>query len=104
VAETAFAVSFFHAALLIRVSPISATERSGVTRMSSQTTATAAPTEHRILRRAEVEAKTGFKRAHIYSLMKEGKFPKALRLGVRAVGWDSVEIEQWIADRLKERA
>ena len=37
-------------------------------------------------------------------LMKEGKFPKALRLGVRAVGWDSVEIEQWIADRLKERA
>jgi len=72
--------------------------------MSSQTTATAALTEHRILRRAEVEAKTGFKRAHIYSLMKEGKFPKALRLGVRAVGWDSVEIEQWIAERLKERA
>ncbi len=25
-------------------------------------------------------------------------------LSVRAVGWDSVEIEQWIADRLKERA
>ena len=62
------------------------------------------PAEHRILRRAEVEAKTGFKRAHIYSLMKEGKFPKALRLGVRAVGWDSEEVEQWIADRLDERA
>lgn len=53
--------------------------------MSSQTTAPAVPAEHRILRRAEVEAKTGFKRAHIYSLMKEGKFPKALRLGVRAL-------------------
>lgn len=73
--------------------------------MSSQTTAPAAPAaEHRIMRRAEVETKTGFKRAHIYSLMKEGKFPKALRLGVRAVGWDSMEIEQWIADRLNERA
>ncbi|MBB0025186.1 AlpA family transcriptional regulator [Chitinivorax sp. PXF-14] len=73
--------------------------------MSSQTIAPAAvAAEHRIMRRAEVEAKTGFKRAHIYSLMKEGKFPKALRLGVRAVGWDSVEIEQWIADRLNERA
>jgi len=59
--------------------------------------------ERRILRRAEVEAKTGFKRAHIYNLMKAGKFPKALRLGVRAVGWDSVEIDQWIADRLQER-
>ena len=41
--------------------------------MSSQTTATAATAEHRILRRAEVEAKTGFKRAHIYSLMKIGR-------------------------------
>ena len=72
--------------------------------MSSQTNAPAVPAEHRILRRAEVEAKTGFKRAHIYSLMKEGKFPKALRLGVRAGGWDSVEIDSWITERLKERA
>ncbi|HHQ4823036.1 TPA: AlpA family transcriptional regulator [Pseudomonas aeruginosa] len=62
------------------------------------------PNEHRILRRAEVEAKTGFKRAHIYNLIKEGKFPKPLRLGVRAIGWDSVEIDQWITDRLRERA
>ena len=72
--------------------------------MSSQTTEPAVPAEHRILRRAEVEAKTGFKRAHIYSLMKEGKFPKALRLGVRAVGWDSIEIDQWIDERVNNRA
>jgi len=72
--------------------------------MSEQPSALSAPAERRILRRAEVEQKTGFKRAHLYSLMKEGRFPKALRLGVRAVGWDSVEIDQWIAERLKERA
>ena len=60
-------------------------------------------TERRILRRAEVEAKTGFKRAHIYNLMNAGKFPKAIRLGIRAVGWDSAEIEQWINQRLEER-
>ena len=71
--------------------------------MSSQNEAQSVAVERRILRRPEVEQKTGFKRAHIYNLMKEGKFPKALRLGVRAVGWDSVEVEQWIADRLKER-
>ena len=59
--------------------------------------------ERRILRRDEVEAKTGFKRAHIYNLMKEGKFPKAMRLGIRAVGWDSLEIEQWIAERCNQR-
>ncbi len=29
--------------------------------------------DRRILRRAEVEAKTGFKRAHIYNLMNDGK-------------------------------
>ena len=72
--------------------------------MTAQTIATASPNEHRILRRAEVEAKTGFKRAHIYNLIKVGKFPKPLRLGVRAIGWDSVEIDQWISDRLRERA
>jgi prophage regulatory protein len=73
--------------------------------MYSQPPATAVtPVEHRILRRSEVEAKTGFKRAHIYSLIKEGEFPRPLRLGVRAVGWDSVEIDQWITARLKRRA
>ena len=61
------------------------------------------PVERHIMRREEVERKTGFKRAHIYNLMKEGKFPKALRLGIRAVGWDSAEIDSWITERLKER-
>ncbi|MBX6319532.1 AlpA family transcriptional regulator [Pigmentiphaga sp.] len=59
--------------------------------------------EHRILRLDEVEAKSGFKRAHIYNLMKAGKFPRAIRLGIRAIGWDSLEIEQWIAERRKQR-
>lgn len=60
--------------------------------------------ERRILRLDEVEAKSGFKRAHIYNLMRKGQFPKALRLGVRAVGWDSIEIDQWIAERINNRA
>jgi prophage regulatory protein len=60
--------------------------------------------ERRILRRPDVEAKVGFKRAHIYELVKEGKFPKPIQLGVRAVGWDSAEIDQWILDRIRERA
>lgn len=59
--------------------------------------------ERRIMRRAEVEQKTGFKRAYLYQLTKEGKFPKARRIGIRAVGWDSAEIDQWIADRLNQR-
>lgn len=59
--------------------------------------------DRRILRRAEVEQKTGFKRAHLYTLMREGRFPKALRLGIRAVGWDSQEVDAWIAERRNHR-
>ena len=61
------------------------------------------PGERRILRLDEVEAKSGFKRAHIYGLMKKGEFPQALRLGVRAVGWDSTEVDLWISERIKNR-
>ncbi|WP_082816311.1 AlpA family phage regulatory protein [Pseudomonas citronellolis] len=60
--------------------------------------------ERHIMRREEVERITGFKRAHIYNLMKQGKFPKARRIGLRAVGWDSMEIAQWISERLTEKA
>lgn len=56
--------------------------------------------QRRILRRPEVESRTGFKRAHIYSLMSRGLFPKAVPIGSRAVGWDSLAIECWVADRL----
>jgi prophage regulatory protein len=59
--------------------------------------------ERRIMRREEVELKTGFKRAHIYNLMKEGKFPQAKRIGLRAVGWDSLEIDRWIIERLEQQ-
>lgn len=71
--------------------------------MSTQSTSSEASNTRRLLRRAEVEAKIGFKRAFIYKLMKLGKFPKPVRTSTRAVRWDSIEIDQWIAARVKER-
>lgn len=71
--------------------------------MTQQNESTPSALEHRILRRSEVERKTGVKGAHIYNLMNQGKFPKSIRLGVRAVGWDAAETDQWIADRLQDR-
>lgn len=56
--------------------------------------------QRRILRRPEVEMRTGFKRAHIYSLISRGLFPKPVPIGSRAVGWDSLAIERWVEDRL----
>lgn len=54
----------------------------------------------RILRLPDVEFRTGFKRAHIYSLINQGRFPRSVQLGPRAVGWDSLAIEQWVEDRI----
>ncbi|MBM7062826.1 AlpA family transcriptional regulator [Pseudomonas sp. UL073] len=64
--------------------------------------ATAQPTR-RILRLPTVKAATGLGRTKIYDLMKEGRFPKSRRIaGARAVGWDSGEIEVWIAEQMGE--
>lgn len=71
--------------------------------MSTSVTSFEASTTRRLLRRSEVEAKIGFGRAFIYRLMKQGKFPKPVRTSSRAVRWDSVEIDLWIAARLNER-
>lgn len=65
-------------------------------------TSTASPTSRRILRLPEVMNTVGFRRAHIYNLMAEGKFPKPKRIGARAVGWDSEEIEAWITEQLED--
>ena len=54
----------------------------------------------RILRLPEVELRTGFKRAHIYSLISQGRFPRSVQLGPRAVGWDSLAVEKWVEDRI----
>ena len=53
-----------------------------------------------ILRLPEVERRVGFKRAHIYNLIGRGLFPRSVSLGARAVGWDSLAVEQWIEDRI----
>lgn len=57
--------------------------------------------ERQIWRLQKVMGATGFGRAWIYQLMAKGEFPKARRIGTRAVGWDSFEVERWIADRLE---
>lgn len=61
------------------------------------------PVQRRILRLPEVSRLCGFKRSNIYLLMTQGEFPKAKPIGARAVGWDSLEIEDWIAARLEGR-
>jgi prophage regulatory protein len=60
--------------------------------------------QNRLLRRPQVEALTGMKRSQIYALMNDGKFPKAIKLGVRIVAWIESEIYAWIDVRIKAAA
>ena len=50
----------------------------------------------RILRRREVEARTGLSRSTLYAQMAEGAFPRPVRLGKRAVGWTESTISEWL--------
>lgn len=54
----------------------------------------------RLLRRPEVEARTGLSRSSIYQRMAEGRFPRPVPLGEHAVGWIESEIEEWVRKRV----
>lgn len=49
-----------------------------------------------ILRRKEVQSRTGLSRSTIYARIAEGAFPKPIDLGGRAVGWIEAEIDDWL--------
>jgi prophage regulatory protein len=49
-----------------------------------------------ILRRKQVQARTGLSRSTIYLKISKGEFPPPIALGARAVGWLSSAIDQWI--------
>jgi predicted DNA-binding transcriptional regulator AlpA len=36
----------------------------------------------------------------IYQLEATQRFPRRVRIGVRAVGWLEAEVQQWIAERV----
>lgn len=56
-----------------------------------------------ILRRKQVEARTGLSRSTIYLRIQEGTFPRPINLGARAVGWVENETEAWLASCVENR-
>lgn len=55
--------------------------------------------KNRLLRRPEVEARTGLSRSTLYSWMKDGRFPKPVRLGERIVAWRESDVTEWLDSR-----
>jgi len=55
-----------------------------------------------ILRRKQVQARTGLSRSTIYLRIAQGTFPKAISLGARAVGWVDSEIDAWLTKQVMQ--
>lgn len=58
-----------------------------------------------IIRRKQLEPKTGLSRSSIYARLDhkspqyDPTFPRPISLGLRAVGWLSHEVDDWLANR-----
>ena len=53
-----------------------------------------------ILRLPAVKAVTGLSRSTIYLRISEGRFPKPVSLGDRAVGWIEAEVQEWLEQQI----
>jgi prophage regulatory protein len=61
-----------------------------------ETIMAAAQNIDRLLRLDEVLHATGIGRNTVYRRIKEGTFPKQVRIGPNSVGWRQSEISQWM--------
>jgi prophage regulatory protein len=64
-----------------------------------------------ILRRKQVEVRTGLSRSTIYAKLTYNPkrpsdfdpiFPKPVSIGIKAIGWIEAEIEAWIAAQVRK--
>ena len=56
-------------------------------------------TNRRILRLKQLVQLVGLSRSTVYRLIANGLFPRPLKIGMSAVGWDTGDIELWLAER-----
>ena len=55
-----------------------------------------------IQRLPEVKNRTGLSRSSIYLKIKDGSFPKPIRISKRAIGWPNNVIDEWIDQRIEQ--
>lgn len=55
-----------------------------------------------ILRRPQVEARTGLSRSTIYDFIKRDIFPAPIPLGGRTVGWIEAEVDAWLQAQIEK--
>lgn len=56
-----------------------------------------------LLRRLDVEKMTSLSKTSIYNLIKDGDFPRPIRLLDNKVTWVDQEVQAWIANKIARR-
>ena len=87
----------------MRAMPVFPGECYGVTSMAALTQSALT-----VLRRKQVEARTGLSRSSIYARLTlnpkrpgdyDPTFPKPIPLGAKAIGWIEAEVDAWLKSR-----
>ena len=53
-----------------------------------------------IIRRKQLETRIGLACSTIYAMMARGDFPRPIKIGRRAVGWRSEDVDRWLKSRI----
>lgn len=53
-----------------------------------------------LMRRKTVQELTGLSRSGLYVAIKNGAFPKPIKIGLRAVAWKATDIYTWIESKI----
>lgn len=56
-----------------------------------------------VLRRKQVEARTGLSKSGIYAAIQQGQFPRPIQISQRSVGWLESDINSWLEQRIARR-
>jgi prophage regulatory protein len=60
------------------------------------------PGGHQVFRLPQVCAVTGLCRSMVYQLEAQSRFPRRIKIGLRAVGWLEADIQAWISTRIRQ--
>ncbi|RJT44548.1 helix-turn-helix transcriptional regulator [Rahnella woolbedingensis] len=55
-----------------------------------------------LIRLPEVQRRTGYSKAWIYRLISQNRFPRSVKIGIRAIAFIESEIDEWITQRITE--
>lgn len=57
---------------------------------------------HKLISLSEVLSRTGYCKAWVYRQLKENRFPRSVKIGVRSMAFIESEVDEWINQRLSE--